>query len=46
LPKIYDVFQVPLEIKEDLMLKLKPIRILDWSQKVFSNKKILMVKIL
>jgi hypothetical protein len=29
LPKIYDVFQVPLEIKEDLMLKLKPIRILD-----------------
>jgi hypothetical protein len=29
LPKIYYVFQVPLEIKEDLMLKLKPIRILD-----------------
>jgi hypothetical protein len=46
LTKIHHVFQVPLKIEEDLMLKLKPIRILDQSQKVLRNKKVLMVKVL
>jgi hypothetical protein len=37
---------VSLEIKKDLMLKVKPIRILDRSEKELRNKKILMINIL
>jgi len=37
---------IPLEIEEDLTLKLKQKMILDRSEKVLRNKKILMIKVL
>ena len=38
--------QVPVEVKEDLMLELRPARILDWEVKKLRNKKIIIIKIL
>jgi hypothetical protein len=38
--------QVPVEVKEDLTLELRPIRILDWEVKELRSKKIPIVRIL
>ena len=38
--------QVPLEIAEDLTLEVKPVKVLDYSEKELMNKKILMIKVL
>jgi hypothetical protein len=38
--------QVPIEIKEDLMLEVKLVKILDRSEKELRNKKVQLVKIL
>ena len=38
--------QVPVEVKEDLTLEMRPIRILDQGEKVLRNKKIPIVRIL
>jgi len=38
--------QVPVEVKEDLTLELRPVRILDWEVKELRNKQILIVRIL
>jgi len=38
--------QVPVEVKEDLTLELRPVRILDWEVKEQRNKQILIVRIL
>jgi hypothetical protein len=38
--------QVPVEVKEDLTLKLRPTRILDWGVKELQNNRISIVRIL
>ena len=38
--------QVPVEVKEDLTLELRPIKILDWEVKELRNKKIPIIRIL
>ena len=38
--------QVPVEVKEDLMLKVRPTRILDWGVKELQNKKISIIIVL
>ena len=38
--------KVPVEVKEDLTLEMRPIRILDQGEKVLRNKKIPIVRIL
>jgi hypothetical protein len=38
--------QVPVEVKEDLMLKVRPTRILDWGVKELQNKKIFIIRVL
>jgi hypothetical protein len=38
--------QIPIEIKEDLTLEVKPVRVLDCNEKEFRNKNIPMIKIL
>jgi len=38
--------QVPVEVKEDLTLELRPTKILDWGVKELQNKRILIVRIL
>jgi hypothetical protein len=38
--------QIPIEIKEDLTLEVKPIRVLDRNEKELRNKNIPMIKML
>jgi len=38
--------QVPVEIKEDLTLEVRPIKILDWGEKELRNKKVLIIRVL
>jgi hypothetical protein len=38
--------QVPLEIKQDLTMEMKPIRVLDPSEKKLRNKRIPIIKVL
>jgi len=38
--------QVLVEVKEDLMLKVRPTRILDWGVKELQNKKISIIRVL
>ena len=38
--------QVPVQVKEDLTLKVRPIIILDWGVKELHNKKIHIVRVL
>ena len=38
--------QVPIKIEKDLTLEVKPVKILDWSEKELRNKKIYLVKVL
>ena len=38
--------KVPVEVKEDLTLEMRPIRILDQGEKVLRNKKISIIRIL
>jgi hypothetical protein len=38
--------QVPLEIKQDLTMEMKPIRVLDRSEKKLRNKRIPIIKVL
>jgi len=38
--------QIPIEIKEDLTLEVKPVRVLDRNEKELRNKNIPMIKIL
>jgi len=38
--------QVPVEVKEDLTLEVRPIKILDWGEKELHNKKVLIIRVL
>jgi hypothetical protein len=38
--------QVPVEVKEDLTLEVRPIKILDWGKKELHNKKISIIRVL
>jgi hypothetical protein len=38
--------QVPIEVKEDLTLEVRSIKILDWGEKELHNKKVPIIKVL
>ena len=38
--------QVPVEIKEDLTLEVRPIKILEWGEKELRNKKVPILRVL
>jgi hypothetical protein len=38
--------QVPVEVKEDLTLEVRPIKILDWGEKELCNKKVPIIRVL
>jgi hypothetical protein len=38
--------QVPVEVKEDLTLEVRPIKILDWGKKELHNKKVSIIRVL
>jgi hypothetical protein len=38
--------QVPVEVKEDLTLEVRPIKILDWGEKELRNKKVPIIRVL
>jgi hypothetical protein len=37
---------VPVEVKEDLTLEVRPIKILDWGEKELCNKKVPIIRVL
>jgi hypothetical protein len=38
--------QVPVEVKEDLTLEVRPIKILDWGEKELRSKKVPIIRVL
>jgi len=38
--------QVPVEVKKDLTLEVRTIKILDWGKKELRNKKVLIIRVL
>jgi hypothetical protein len=38
--------QVPVEVKKDLTLEVRTIKILDWGEKELRNKKVLIIRVL